>query len=228
MIVATWNVLHRVHAVNWDEPAIAAHADEDGRVAAIARRVGELGADVVCLQEVSGDLLAALGEVIAMQYPRVPHYYRARPQPVPRQRSEHLVVIARDGKKLHGEAFASDRGKGFLVVELGGVMVVNTHVTYGDKHAAQCARIVEYLGDRAPVVVVGDFNADRETSLRHLGGGFEAAVLAEATRPRTQPGGKSETIDQVLVRGLAIEDSRVESAHGLSDHNPVVALVANR
>jgi hypothetical protein len=62
--MATWNVLHRVHAENWAEPAIEAHPDERARVEAIATRVERMllvdrTIDAIGLQEVSGDQLAA-------------------------------------------------------------------------------------------------------------------------------------------------------------------------
>ena len=34
--LATWNVLHRVHAENFDEGVVAPHPDEAARVASIA------------------------------------------------------------------------------------------------------------------------------------------------------------------------------------------------
>jgi endonuclease/exonuclease/phosphatase family metal-dependent hydrolase len=227
--ITTWNVLHRIHAVNWEEPAIAAHPDEDARVAAIAARVATL-AGVVCLQEVSGDLRVALaGNRIEMRYPRVPRYFRAHERSaIPRDPGEYLVTIAPEGARaLHAEAFASDRGKGFQVIEIGDLVVVNTHVSYGDKHAEQCARIVEMVAAYPRVVIVGDFNADRATCVADLRGAFDGPIPAGdlPTRPRTQPGTKSERIDHVLARGCSITEAHVASGEGLSDHNPVIATV---
>jgi endonuclease/exonuclease/phosphatase family metal-dependent hydrolase len=233
MELVTWNVLHRIHAVNWAEPVIAAHADEEKRILGIALRLRASLPDVICLQEVSGDQLEVLrmalpGRVFAMKYPRVPHYYRAAPQPLPRDPAEYLVTIV---EQMHpaveraAEPFDSDRGKGFLIVEVGGLFVVNTHVTYGAKSVEQCERIVEVIGERA-CVVVGDFNADRATVGGYFGG-FAVTALPEdrPTRPRHKPGDKSEMIDHVVARGCGIDAARVEDGGGYSDHNPVRASV---
>src|SRR5262245_42073288 len=101
MIVVTWNVLHRIHAVNWDEPAIRSWPEESTRLGSIADFVSALDADAVCLQEVSGDQLAMLrdveaGELFTLKYPRVPNYYRRFEPPQLREPAEYLVTIVRD------------------------------------------------------------------------------------------------------------------------------------
>ena len=51
MLVVTWNVLHRIHAVNWDESVIAKHVDEHARIAAIADWIARR--DTACKAEAS-------------------------------------------------------------------------------------------------------------------------------------------------------------------------------
>jgi endonuclease/exonuclease/phosphatase family metal-dependent hydrolase len=234
LVVATWNVLHRIHAVNWEEPTIRAHAVEDARIAAITARIARgFGANVHCLQEVSGDQLASLratfaNHVVATQYPRVPHYFRpAEAAPVPRDPTEHLVTIVdRDARAAHAEAFPTDQGKGFQAVELDGFTVISTHVSYGDNHTAQCRRLAEYARTlRGTVVIAGDFNADRETCAARLGPDFAGAMLPDGhipTRPRAEPSKKAQNIDHVFVRTGRVLAVDVIDAGGLSDHNPVV------
>ena len=243
LAIVTWNVLHRIHAVNWEEPAIEAHPDEAARIAAISARLAKgfaLPPAVYCLQEVSGDQLASLrsthaGQIFATSYPRVPHAYRrSEAAPMLRDPSEYLVTIV-DGelqaRVSHEAVFPTDQGKGFHVVELDtGFVVINTHVSYGEKHAAQCRELAEHARTRGPrcVVVLGDFNADRETCVTRLGSGFSAAALREPglpTRPRTEPSAKSQTIDHVIVLHGTILEAAVVSGDGLSDHNPVVARI---
>jgi hypothetical protein len=102
MRVVTWNVLHRVHGETHGEPCIARWGDEARRVDAVVQAVRALGADVALLQEVSGDLLAALRSafperaVLSHLYPRVPK--RAVAGVV--DRTEHLVVLAPGGAKV--------------------------------------------------------------------------------------------------------------------------------
>ena len=233
MIVVTWNVLHRIHAVNWDEGVIGKHTDEHARIAAIAASIarwidaGE--ADIVCLQEVSGDQLAALpGTVHTMKYPRVPRYYRHFEAETLREPAEYLAVIA-NGKRVAGEAYASDPGKGYLIVVVDGVAIANTHVSYGERHPAQCRTLLAALGDM-PAIVCGDFNADRETCLAHLPG-FTPVIPCEPalpTRPRATPSEKPQTIDHVFVRGASVVEAQVLDGGGLSDHNPVRAHISRR
>jgi endonuclease/exonuclease/phosphatase family metal-dependent hydrolase len=228
LALVTWNVLHRVHAVNWDEGVIAAHADEQARIAAIARWIVDVDADVVCLQEVSGDLLEALRDaerhVFATCYPRVPRYYRRSEPQALRDPTEYLVTISRrGGQPVTATAFASDPGKGYQVVELDGVAVIDTHVSWGERHAAQCAELARVATAIAgPVVLCGDFNADLATCAARLPGLAPAVLGPErVTRPRHTPSERSETIDHVFVRGLAILGAAVLDAHNLSDHHPV-------
>lgn len=129
--VTTWNVLHRVHAVNWSEEPVATFPDERARIARISATVArwlgpEPGADrasstsVVCLQEVSGDQLASLRRAVANLghdvhvashcYPRLPRLRGKLGEP-PRpaeaapeldDATEHLVVLARaPAAKVH-------------------------------------------------------------------------------------------------------------------------------
>jgi hypothetical protein len=53
--VATWNVLHRIHAENWGEDVLERWPDESERIAAITARLTRRTEQVIALQEVSGD-----------------------------------------------------------------------------------------------------------------------------------------------------------------------------
>jgi hypothetical protein len=94
MRIATWNVLHRIHAENWRETVPDVFPDEAVRIAAITARIEALlsESDVVddvvfCLQEVSGDQLASLRtalpamQVCAFIHPRVPSLKQPGPSP---------------------------------------------------------------------------------------------------------------------------------------------------
>lgn len=238
MIVVTWNVLHRIHAVNWDEPAIRGWPDEPSRIGSIADLLAELPADVICLQEVSGDQLAMLrdvvpGELFATRYPRVPRYTRRFEAATLRDPAEYLVTIVRDGgaRLLAEEAFPSDRGKGFHALELAsGATVIDTHVSFGDKGVEQLARLASIARDATePAIVCGDFNAPRETCAAALGAAFVPAVSprgALATRPPTTPDAPPQDIDHVLVRGAQITAVQVLDSGGRSDHNPVAVRLS--
>lgn len=236
MRVVTWNVLHRVHAINWKEAAADAFADEGTRIAAITARIDAwlgAGVDVVALQEASGDQLASVRmlpgvTVVEHTYPRVPrlrHHAMSVDHGL-RDVHEHLVVIALgDARKTESRTFDKDPGKGFLAVDVGGVRIVCTHVSFGPKGLAQAAALV----DASPIgsVVLGDFNAPRSAVKIAFGDAF-AITDVEGQRPTRR--GSAEragwTIDHVLVHGGSIVTATVHDGGGLSDHEPVEAEVA--
>lgn len=235
MKLVTWNVLHRVHAVNWQEPVIASWPKESARLGSIADVINTFEADVVCLQEVSGDMLQMLrdvveGEIFATAYPRVPAYRKAHVGDL-RELAEYLVTITKSPARLVGaEAFPADGGKGFQRVELSsGETILCTHVSYGDKRPVQLARLAEEAR-AAPglCVICGDFNADRQTCLAELGDDFVAGAWSPVmlpTRPRADDATKSQDIDHVFVREGGTPEIEVLDGEGRSDHNPVSAIV---
>ncbi len=237
--LGTWNVLHRVHAVNWSEE-LPAFPDERSREAVVAEIVREqlaTGVAAIGLQECSGDQLAVLRaslpagtSVLDLRLPRLP---RVRAQGATAQlvdASEHLVVVVAGGRAARtrgGAAFASDPGKGWLAVELDELVLICTHVTWGERAAAQ----LRLLRERAtalekPVAIVGDFNADAGEVAAHLGPRFDVLSLAAGlvTRPRSDST-KSQVIDHVAVLGGVVGDGSVIDARGASDHELVRARV---
>jgi endonuclease/exonuclease/phosphatase family metal-dependent hydrolase len=232
--LVTWNVLHRIHAVNWSEPVIINWPREMTRAGSIADAIERFAADIVCLQEVSGDTLAMLrdvvtGELFATPYPRLPAL-RQTTKAVLSDATEYLVTIVRSAARLVGaEAFSTDSGKGFQRVELAsGETIIATHVSYGDKWTAQLARIAE-VARSAPgmCVIAGDFNADLATCAAELGEEFVSLPVPSSrpTRPRQQPSDKSQNIDHVFVRAGRIAEISVIDGELRSDHNPVRAVV---
>jgi endonuclease/exonuclease/phosphatase family metal-dependent hydrolase len=230
--VVTWNLLHRIHAMNWSEPAIEAHPDETVRIAAITAKLVSLPADVLCLQEVSGDQLASLRtafeQVNVHTYPRVPRPRDGVRAPLA-DVTEHLVTIVRGSRvrQTASDTYPTDKGKGYLIVELDDIAVINTHLSFGDKHAAQCSQLVTAARGFSACVIVGDFNDDRTCCGERLGARFTPALPAieRPTRPRTDPRSKSEVIDHIFVAGCTAVDVEVLAGGGLSDHNPVTATI---
>ncbi len=238
--VVTWNVLHRVHAVNWNETPAFACPDERVRIAAISEKVARWLAtdvDAVCLQEVSGDQLASLRSavgdgavVLEHTYPRLPRL-RDGGAPVLVDATEHLVVATKvAGARRHeARTFDSDPGKGLLAVDVGdGVVVVDTHVSFGERRAAQLevvARVARAAAGGA--IVLGDFNARADVVRSALGGDVVISDLAGSrpTRVPTAEHPAGQTIDHVVVFGGAIASSTVLDGGGLSDHEPVLADV---
>ncbi len=226
--LATWNVLHRVHAENWNEEhVVATWPDEGVRVARIARWVAQACERdlAVALQEVSGDQLAALRgaglNVVTHAYLRVPQLRQGSTALV--DRSEHLAIASsRRLERLHAESAADDPGKGFLAARVdGGPVLVCTHVTPREKGKTQLHRLARYARGFHQAVVLGDFNARGDDVASEC----EGLVLAphDAGRPTrlSGPSHEGRWIDHGLARGLSIRVAEVVDCGFLSDHNPV-------
>ncbi|MCK6572813.1 endonuclease/exonuclease/phosphatase family protein [Myxococcota bacterium] len=240
--LATWNVLHRVHAENYDEGVVTPYPDEAARAAAIANRVAEVMADgvaVLCLQEVSGDQRDAFRRVLPpgtgffeLAYPRRPQPRRPHVGRL-RDATELLVTVVAPGMAAETMAslvFPDDPGKGFLGVRVAGALAVfNTHVSFGERCPGQLARLAAAVRSGAvPAAVLGDFNAGVHHIAAGLGTDFVPAALppdALPTRPRSKPDGKDQHIDHVFARAARVGGAQVLPAHGLSDHNLVRATV---
>jgi endonuclease/exonuclease/phosphatase (EEP) superfamily protein YafD len=230
--ILTWNVLHRVHAENHSEPAVVRWPKEVERVNGVVRLIVHAlrcdGVEVVLLQEVSGDVVAALRSalpefsVLEHRYPRVPRQklaHLASPH-------EHLVVITPPGSKImRAKTFENDPGKGVLVVQLpSGLTVASTHVTWGPKGVAQLAvlgRLFEEM--QGPTCVGGDFNAERAVVRQAVGREVVISEFAVGSKV-TRHGGAD--IDHLLCKHATLHDAQVLDAHELSDHHPVVATVS--
>jgi endonuclease/exonuclease/phosphatase (EEP) superfamily protein YafD len=234
----TWNVLHRVHAETYADPAIAAWPDErarlEGVVRFITRAVQHEQFKVVLLQEVSGDVLAALREALPQCdvfdhcYPRMPRQKTPSTLEDPR---EHLVVIAPRGSTLvRAHTFESDHGKGFVMVRLpGGFVVASLHLSWGTKALTQLAVLAQVLADaQTPLCVGGDFNAERAVVAEAAGPSVQVSSVAQGTL-RTRPeadGSGGVDIDHLLCRHARLDDARVLECDGLSDHRPVAATLS--
>jgi endonuclease/exonuclease/phosphatase family metal-dependent hydrolase len=237
--VTTWNVLHRVHAMNWHEAPVATFPDERERTAAIATLVGEWfadGVDAVCLQEVSGDQLVALRrassgvQVFDHVYPRLPRVRIGGAAPLD-DPTEHLVTLvagAVSARQAESRTFDSDPGKGFLAVELeASIRLISTHVSFGGRSAKQLAAVLAAASEGpGGAIVVGDFNAPADALRVAFCSPFALCDLTgeRPTRDAT-PDHPGRTIDHVLARGGVIEIASVLDGRGLSDHAPVTSSV---
>ncbi|MBF6210495.1 endonuclease/exonuclease/phosphatase family protein [Nocardia puris] len=234
--VATWNVLHRIHADNWGGFGGDRWPDEAERVAAVTETVAGRAEHIIALQEVSGDLLTSLRlalpdrSVHALRYPRVP---------IPRRRAADLVdpaeylVLLVDGpaKEVAAAPFPDDPGNGAITVHASGLRVTATHITGDRRGRGQIASLAtqdDPVG--RPTVLLGDFNTDRAGVADALGPEFTLAPIDETglpTRPRTS-GPKSQFIDHIAVRGAHVGAAVVEDVKGRSDHNLVRAVIETR
>jgi endonuclease/exonuclease/phosphatase family metal-dependent hydrolase len=231
--LVTWNVLHRIHGEKWSKYVVEHFPDERARIERVTARVaGWLaeGADAVCLQEVSGDQLASLRDATKATahshcYARVPGwlYFWSKPLADP---SEHLVTLAPgEGRAAEAVSFVSDAGKGLLAVDLGGVRVVNTHLTFGEPGAAQLRQAAEALRRGGRGVLAGDLNATRDAVAAVLGPQLALSQVERPTRVPPRPDEPGKVIDHVACLGGELQSVEVLDAEGLSDHHPVRAVV---
>jgi len=229
MRALTWNVLHRVHGERHGEEAVKTWPDEARRT----RRILDLldhaltkeHCEAVLLQEVSGDVLAALRERFDAGFSVVNHRYVRAPRPTPSvaDPSEHLVVIAPKGSRTaQASGYASDGGKGFLAVTTpGGATVVSTHVSWGDKRADQLVALGQALDRWTGLVVVGgDFNVELPPVQQALRA--HSLVLPADGLATREAEGRRLFIDHLLVRAGELKTLRVLEHEGLSDHRPVL------
>lgn len=234
MLITTWNVLHRVHAENWGELPVATFPDEAARVAAVVARVVarlQAGDTAVALQEVGGDVLAALPDLPGVsrhvhRYPRVPRRRDGQPTGA-RDLHEHLVTLVRGaGRLIHAETAASDPGKGLLIVETDdAAWVINVHLSHGAAGEIQLRRALELSAPAARVVVVGDFNATHPMVSGWLPQGWSLAPALPGGITRIGGDGRpGRWIDHVLVRGGRAEVQEVVDEPA-SDHWAVGASV---
>lgn len=224
MRLITWNVLHRIHAQNWDEAEVlAAFPDESARLDTILRRIeGWMASSpvtCVALQEVSGDLLARLRArfpeaVHAFQYEELPQLRTPGPAPLV-DPSQHLVTLLAGGSAAWGEDFTASGGYGFLCVARGDLRVVNTHVRFGPPGDPQLRRLAEVAGD-GPVALCGDFNRSAASAHEGLGPAFELVSAREVVDLPRRTG-----IDHVFVRGLFGVPLALLAPGPESDHPPV-------
>lgn len=229
--VATWNVLHRVHAENWGEDhVVACFPSEPARVATIANDVARLVAtyDAVALQEVSGDQLRAVeaaspgATVVAVPYPRVPRPKRVGGARLDDPR-EFLVVVAAGGAVwLHAEVAPDDPGKGFLALRLaGGPVVVNTHVAGKDRGPLQVRRVAAYARAVGAAALVGDFNMTH-AALAPLVDGLHLAAAVEGLSTRqSAPQAPGRWIDHGLSATGGVTVLEVWPGGYASDHRVV-------
>ena len=232
--VATWNLLHRVHAENWGEDVAVRWPDESERIAAVTARLARRTEQVIALQEVSGDQLASIRAALAgwtvhaFRYPRVPRPRRGTY--APRDPAEYLVLlVGGPGREVAAESFTDDPGKGALAVRTSAALFVATHVSGDRRRTGQLARLAELTAAGAghPTVILGDFNADGATVAAGLGAGFAVEEFPPGTLPTRpgEPGSKPLRIDHVAARGADISNAAVEEVDGLSDHNLVRANI---
>lgn len=225
--IATWNVLHWVHARNHSED-LSRFSTEEERARAVVDRVIHMDAEATCLQEVSGDTLelitATFGRerVHSFQLPRVPELKAGAS--VLRDSSENLVIITA-GIKVHAQAFTDDDGKGFIAVRCrGDTLIVNTHISGDPKYSLlQLKGLDNWISSQpGPATLCGDFNADVSTTLDSLRPGWDAARIRSAltvSRPKS-----NQLIDHILHWNRPEPAvASVEDAGGISDHNLVIS-----
>ncbi|MBF6353474.1 endonuclease/exonuclease/phosphatase family protein [Nocardia higoensis] len=231
--VATWNVLHRIHADNWGEEAPRQWPDEAARITAVTEWIAGRTEQIIALQEVSGDLLNSLRialpdrTVLFFRYPRVPTPRRVAAELT--EPAEYLALILdKPAKEIAADAFRDDPGKGILAVQVGELTVVATHLSGAGRNRGQLDRLARFARDHSgsPMVILGDFNTSRETVATHLTE-FTIAEFPDSappTRPRPMPH-RSRDIDHIVVRGLTVVDADVDNSGDRSDHNYVHATV---
>jgi endonuclease/exonuclease/phosphatase family metal-dependent hydrolase len=249
--LTTWNVLHRIHAVNWNEAPVVKFPDERVRIAGITDFIATHLFPIstaIALQEVSGDQLASVraafeakATILTHEYPRLPKLKQPSATTPLSNLKEYLVTIVphpRSTRVIESETYESDPGKGFLSTLIDDkLLVINTHVSAGGRRDKQLARLVRATSNHSAVATLGDFNTEHDllhatlltlAEAHSIMGGFTLTDLSAQPVTRVgSPGKSGHTIDHVISKHpLTIEPGTVIDAGGLSDHQPVTARIA--
>mmetsp|Transcript_20133 Transcript_20133/g.39913 ORF Transcript_20133/g.39913 Transcript_20133/m.39913 type:complete len:335 (+) Transcript_20133:59-1063(+) len=135
LLIYSWNVLHRVHAQNYRIPEVQKWPDEPKRLEHVTGLILTYLRScqqpcVICLQEVSGDVLKALKSALATsknilvfehQHRRIPRFWRPNPQNEHVvEREEYIVSITKNclgAQKTAGFTYRTDAGKSLLGIK---------------------------------------------------------------------------------------------------------------
>jgi len=211
-------------------------------LARLRTAIGQVGADVVCLQEVcEGGTPGQAAQYEALADGLWPEHAFARNAVTPRGGHGNAVLSRWPilSATNHDVSLPGDEGRGLLACRIAvpdapaGLHLICVHLGLREGHRrAQIARLVglvSRLPADAPVVVAGDFNdwRHRADSLLQPSGLHDVHTLAHGSPARSFPARwPLLALDRIYVRGLA-ECRPVplprQPWRGLSDHAPVAA-----
>jgi endonuclease/exonuclease/phosphatase family metal-dependent hydrolase len=203
-LVLSWNVLHIVHELNhvWDNSPVLVQysiredfSNEKKRLDDIVKTLHQLLSNYstmecfVCLQEVPGDLIPMLGEMLAslnnptasihvQTYPRRPQFRRQKNASIYTDVNESLVTIHLGGKdkadQVSWTQCPNDPGKGALTVTTtSGLKVVNIHLPFDNRAALSLLNAMSWPEANIPFVLVGDMNRSSSSLMRIIQPGLK-------------------------------------------------------
>ena len=198
-LVISWNVLHIVHELNyvWDNSPVLVRysiredfSNEKKRLHDIVTTLRQLLSTYsttecfVCLQEVPGDLIPMLGEMLAslnsstasihvQTYPRRPQFRRQKDASIYTDVNESLVTIHLGGRdkadQVSWTQCPNDPGKGALTVTTtSGLKVVNIHLPFDKQAALSLMNAMSWPEANTPFVLVGDMNRSSSSLVKMI------------------------------------------------------------
>lgn len=244
--VATWNVLHRYHEENHnpDSEILKKYHYESDRINAtiklIDKTLNQHDNVILCLQEVSGDLMEAINNkfhsffaIIQFKYERVPQK-KNKGFNIYKNPKEYLIILISKSFRVHNNKKVkyTTPGKGALIIFLDELIIVNTHLTIpkADKGDLE-QKVLKYLLPKykLPIVVAGDFNRSREKTINDLKSAkihnerieiSDASALNKFTYPV-----KKVNLDQIIGIDIAIGAIDIIDSESTSDHNILLAKI---
>ena len=215
--VATYNVLAQSYLRReWYQNSPAEALDPSARLEALTRRLIELDADILCLQEVEGPVFSALEGALAPRGYAGSFLQKGRGKPdgcatflrearLELERRGGIVYLDGDPPSGHVAQVAATRFAGSL---LG---VIDTHVRWDqpDKAPAEhvgCRQARQLIAEHRQLfpgcrgwVVAGDFNAtpDSDVVAAMLAGGFRSAHPSDLATCNAN--NKAKLIDYLFV-----------------------------
>eukprot|EP01012_Entosiphon_sulcatum_P067131 TRINITY_DN96670_c0_g1_i1.p1 TRINITY_DN96670_c0_g1~~TRINITY_DN96670_c0_g1_i1.p1 ORF type:complete len:280 (+),score=43.91 TRINITY_DN96670_c0_g1_i1:35-874(+) len=251
--ITTWNVLHRVHAEKDPElchMTLDRYPKEVKRIADIVTLVEDQfvqGSRVVCLQEVSGELLSALRERLGKRVTIFDHQHQRIPeqpedttkQAILKDPTEYLVVLTDFPAAEAVTAHPFTNNKGVLGVRVqSNLCVYNVHASpkrAGEKqirHELMQLLVLPFLAKNKQnqVVVAGDLGMELE---RVFGAVGELAFCTGEDLSEYLQEGKhtcqDKDVDHIVgIGGTEIFDAVLYPNSNLSIHQPLQATVGAR
>ena len=246
--IGSWNVLHMIHEINnvfdnslvMEEYKITTDTkNETNRLLDIYKFVVDKldGNNIICLQEVPGDLYNLLNtklsdhHVINYKYPRFPKIKKPNIIDPYKINFEYLVTII--PKKICSKLIGScvvqfdDLGKAALITNINDLIIINTHMPFGTPRTKALSNISQYLSEAKydSYIIVGDTNMTKEEFVDELKNtslcGYLVGFNGDTYKIKTESGILTKQIDHMLISNNIKTTNPIVEKTLMSDHNMI-------
>lgn len=245
--ICSWNVLHLIHEMNHNlhlSHVIKKYPNEALRLNAIIMNIRLLLGknDVICLQEVSGDLYELIKtefsgscNIIIYEHNRKPSIKDTKLKSPYIRDAEYLVTLVSKKLSIIGKNTIQydENGKAALAVTLDSIVIINTHLPISISGTNAIKKLTEvYEKPDKQIVIIGDFNksfsdlhSDFKTTEWNMSQLFFPR-FAKSTHRRCVSKNKfiNKVIDRAILYGSEYTELKTDTIDSgdVSDHFPIV------